>query len=258
MSLYEKYGQYYDVYYQDKNYASEAEAIHELLISQKSGVQNILEFGCGTGRHAIELAKNGYRVFGIDQSEIMIEHALNNAPDRLSDRVSFQQADARFVQIEERFDAVIALFHVISYQTSDEDVRRVIKNAANHLTDSGLLIFDFWYGPSVLALRPEKRRHQYESDEVGIIRDAYPVLDEENNVVDVDYTIHIHDFRTGKISCFNEKHQMRYFSLPEITDFLATENFSLAKASESFTEIAPSSSTWSVTVCALKQNLLET
>jgi SAM-dependent methyltransferase len=253
MTLFNKYAEHYDLYYRDKDYSSEAKNIAKLLADQKDGELNILEFGCGTGRHAIELAKLGYQVHGVDLSPTMIERADRNIPGRFRKRLSFEQGDVRFLHVDRHFDAVIALFHVMSYQITNEDFQRVILNATAHLNDGGLLVFDFWYGPAVLTLLPQDRMYQYNFDNLKITRTAKPLLNTRNNLVEVEYTIDVTDSLTGDNECIIEKHQIRYFSLPEISLFLKMGHFTLLSDSESFTNRNLSSSTWSATICAIKQ-----
>jgi len=253
MTLFKKYAEHYDLYYRDKDYSTEAQKIAKLLADQKDKVRNILEFGCGTGRHAVELAKLGYQVHGVDLSSTMIERAGEQMPDRFKKQLSFEQGDLRSHHVDGHFDAVIALFHVMSYQVTNEDIQQAILNAAAHLDDGGLLIFDFWYGPAVLTLLPQVREYRYEFDNIKITRTANPFLNTRNNLVEVEYMIHVIDSLTGDNECIIEKHQIRYFSLPEISLFLKMGHFTLLSDSESFTNENLSSSTWSATVCAMKE-----
>lgn len=68
----------------------------------------ILDLGCGTGRHAIELAARGFAVTGVDFSPRMLEVARRNAADR-GVRVEWVLADARAYRGEHPFDLVICL-----------------------------------------------------------------------------------------------------------------------------------------------------
>ena len=60
----------------------------------------------------------------------------------------------------EPVDAAVALFHVVSYLTSETQLETFAANVARSLKPGGLFLFDFWYGPAVLAQKPEVRVKQ--------------------------------------------------------------------------------------------------
>src|SRR5450631_3126554 len=169
------YAAYYDLLYKDKDYGGESRYVQALLTEYASGaIDSILELGCGTGAHAELLSHMGFHVFGIDLSEIMLEEAdARAAKSGLSAaKLAFAHGDARTFRANRTFDAVVALFHVLSYQTSDHDVRSTVATAASHLRSNGLFIFDFWYGPSVLWQRPGVRVKRYSGNGLDVIRTA--------------------------------------------------------------------------------------
>ena len=71
---------------------------------------------------------------------------------------------------------MIALFHVLSYQTSNADAQAMFETAATHIETGGIFLFDCWYGPAVLTDRPETRVKRAEDDTVEIIRIAESVM----------------------------------------------------------------------------------
>jgi 2-polyprenyl-3-methyl-5-hydroxy-6-metoxy-1,4-benzoquinol methylase len=101
----------------------------------------ILDIGCGTGRHAIELAKRGYNVTGIDLSESMIEKAKEKA--RISGLdVDLQVADARNLHFEDQFNLAIMICEgAFPLMETDEMNFEILKNAAKALNTGGKLIF---------------------------------------------------------------------------------------------------------------------
>ena len=140
---FEKYSFYYDLLYKDKNYEAEADYVKTKLLQQKQNIKTILEFGSGTGRHAKLLAKRGFEMCGVERSKTMIEKARSET-DRLGlQSIQFEQGDIRSVRIGKKFDAVIALFHVLSYQTSNADALAMLETAAIHLETGGILLFVF-------------------------------------------------------------------------------------------------------------------
>ena len=71
--------QYYDVMHQYRDYSQECQFTHELIQRYYPGAEHVLDIGCGTGRHAIEMAQRGYCVTGIDKSQDMINIAEEKA-----------------------------------------------------------------------------------------------------------------------------------------------------------------------------------
>ncbi|MDI6724648.1 MAG: methyltransferase domain-containing protein [Methanobacterium sp.] len=101
----------------------------------------ILDIGCGTGRHDVELAKRGYNVRGIDLSESMIEKAIENAKNARVN-IDFQIADARNPHFNNEFDLVIMLCEGgFSLMETDEMNFEILKNASKALKKNGKLIF---------------------------------------------------------------------------------------------------------------------
>ncbi len=101
----------------------------------------ILDIGCGTGRHAIELAKRGYNVSGIDLSPSMIEKAKENAR-KAELNIEFKIADARSPHFENEFDLVIMLCEGgFPLMETDEMNFKILRNASKALKKNGKLIF---------------------------------------------------------------------------------------------------------------------
>lgn len=140
----------------------------------------------------------------------------SSLPAETAARLSFGRGDARTVRTGTAYDAVISLFHVMSYQTSNADLLAAFATAAAHLRPGGLFLFDFWYGPAVLAEQPEVRVKQLADDRIDVTRTAEPVMHANENVVDVNYTVCIGDKATGGTERIRETHRMRYLFLPEL------------------------------------------
>ena len=101
----------------------------------------ILDLGCGEGRHCIELYKRCYEnISGIDFSEKNIKTALSSATEQ---RVSpmFNCADARILSLGKKFDLVLCLFDVIGSFMSDKDNMRILRTVKRHLRKTEPLSF---------------------------------------------------------------------------------------------------------------------
>ncbi len=101
----------------------------------------ILDVGCGTGRHAIELATRGYHVTGIDLSASMLDKAREKA-SRQGLRIDFAEHDARDLPYIDAFDLVIMLCEGgFPLMETDEMNFEILKNVTKALKKGGKLIF---------------------------------------------------------------------------------------------------------------------
>jgi len=138
----------------------------------------------------------------------------------LSDRIRFETGNIQEINLKKRFDAVICMFAVLSYQTTNEHVFSALRSARMHLKPNGLFICDFWYGPAVLCDKPSERIKITHHKRKKIIRVAKPSLNIEENVVTVSY--HVFQIEGNKfINEVREDHRMRYFFRPEMDFFLS-------------------------------------
>ena len=258
MSQYVKYAKYYDLFYDSKSYDEEAAYLAKQIECHidppGSGGLSLLEFGCGTGRHAVKLAKMGCKVTGVDLSVDMIRAANARVTPALKENLKFLVGDAKVCVLAREFDVVLANFHVASYQIKNSEIRKFVSNAANHIRHQGLYIFDFWYAPGVLSTLPEKRTRTYEDDQIKITRHANPRLIEYENLVEVTYFVNVYEKSCDSHEDFSETHKMRYFSIPEIKWILEAAGLKILEATESFSKSPPRLDTWSVTIVAKKSS----
>lgn len=234
MEAFQDYAYYYNAFYQDKDYAAESRQVDTLLRRYGVNVKRIVNFGCGTGRHDIELSKQGYDCMGIDLSPLMIDIAKENSRDMNVD-IEFAVADICDYKPKEKYDAVISLFHVMSYQNSNEDILGAFRSARKALDNGGLFLFDLWYGPGVLSEPPVVRVKEVEDDTYKLVRIARPVMHDKTNVVDVCYEVLVVEKETGYTKMISETHHMRYFFRPELEFYLKESGFDLIDNLDSVT-----------------------
>jgi len=259
MTIFRNYATYYNLLYKDKDYAGEVEYVHNLFQKYRPGTMSILNLGCGTGRHDFLLAEKGYKVTGVDMSEEMLAVAnsqlssLSAHPSTADSQLStlnFRQGDIRSIRLNRTFDVIISLFHVISYQTTNEDLASAFATAKAHLKPGGIFIFDCWYGPAVLTDRPMVRVRRLEDEDIQITRIAEPVMHPNENIVDVNYHVFIKDKLQGSYEEVRENHRMRYLFMPEINQLLKAAGLTTISCEEWMTAKEPGVDTWGVTVVA--------
>ena len=253
MSVFKQYSRYYNLLYQDKDYAGEVEFIDALLLKHRPESQRILDLGCGTGRHDLLLAEKGYVVHGVDSSAEMlaIAETTRAAVTCGGDRVTFHAGDVRTFRLQERFDVVLSLFHVMSYQLTNDDIAATLATSRSHLKQGGLFIFDFWYGPAVLTERPAVRVKHLEDDEIRVLRVCEPEMHPNENLVDVNYQIMINRKQDSGTEEVAETHRMRYLFMPEVDGFLKQAGFEKVFSCEWLTGRVPGFKTWGVCVGAV-------
>jgi SAM-dependent methyltransferase len=234
------YSRYYDLLYADKDYPAEVTYIRGLL--SRFGVDggDVLEFGSGTGRHGRMLAGKGYRVHGVERSAEMVARSSQGGG------FTCQEGDICAIRLGRTFSAVLALFHVVSYQVTNQAVSQVFESASAHLASGGLFVFDVWYSPAVHNQGATTRVKRASDAELEVTRIAEPVSFPNENRIDVNYTIFARDRRSTAMDTLRETHAMRHFSIPEI-DFIAANSGLKRVACEEFlTASPPGDTTWGV------------
>jgi len=245
-AVFADYSRYYDLLYQDKDYKAEAEYVAGLIRKFNPSARSILELGSGTGIHASLLAEKGFTVHGIERSPEMLAQSMALAEKITPGKgqLTFSPGDIRNNHLKKRFDTVIALFHVISYQTTNDDVTAVFETARRHVKPGGIFIFDVWYGPTVLTERPEVRIKRMADEKTEIVRLAEPVLHPNENRVDVHYHVFVRDLATQAVVELKETHAMRYFFKPEIDRIAVNSKLQCLHAEEWLTSNTIGCDTW--------------
>ena len=245
MNVFKDYAAYYNLLYEDKEYNKEASYIINFIHSHNENAKNILNLGCGTGKHDFIFSEKGYDVTGVDMSAGMIELAKEGAKERnLQGNLNFLEGDIRQIRLESQFDVVLALFHVMSYQTSNKDLLSAFETAYTHLKPGGIFIFDCWYGPGVLSDPPVVRVKHLENELLEVNRIAQPQSHPNENVIDVNYNVIIREKNTGQYSEIREKHQMRYLFKPELELIFDKTNFTLLQFREWLKDKEPGLNSW--------------
>lgn len=154
---------YYDILFPKKDYAAETEAV--ISISGKYGVKNprrIVEIGCGTGSHTIELSKRVSRLFACDIDGEMI----SKAEEKL------KAAGIKNVELfggplsaspERTYDLALALFNVVTYIDREEELGELFSSVRSRLRPGGLFIFDCWNGLAAMLDPPKGKKTEVKS-----------------------------------------------------------------------------------------------
>ena len=232
MSSFSDYAAHYDLFYRGKDYAAEADFVLGLIRKHRADAESLLELGCGTGSHAVHFVGQGLQVLGVDMSEGMVQRARNRFAafdEEMWGRFTAMQGDASCFLSPRKVDAVVSLFHVASYQTSNAALAGYFASARGALEEGGLFLFDFWYGPAVLTDRPyDRQREEQAPDGAVVTRSVTPRMRINENIVEVHYDFVV--AKGGATQNFSETHVMRYLFLPEIELLAGAAGFRLVQS----------------------------
>lgn len=135
------FGRDYLLVYRHRDFQGATQEVHGMMEWLRLPASaSILDLCCGMGRHALALAEAGYRVTGVDLSEVLLEEAM--AHDTRG-QVKFLRGDMRELPVDGPFDAVVNLFTSFGYFTDNEDNARVFQEIHRVLKPQGRFIVDF-------------------------------------------------------------------------------------------------------------------
>ncbi|MFA7083359.1 MAG: class I SAM-dependent methyltransferase [Arcobacteraceae bacterium] len=239
------YAQYYDLLYSDKDYAGEVNYVDDLIKTHIKEAKTLLDLGCGTGKHAELFCEKGYDVHGVDLSNEMLKIAQTRTLNK-KNKLQFTHSNIQELNLNQQFDVVVSLFHVMSYQNSNEELIQAFEVAKKHLKQGGIFIFDFWYGPAVLTDLPVTRVKRLENEYIKVTRIAEPTLETQTNIVNVNYDVFIEDQNTNQIIQKKELHPMRYFFDTELELICQKVGFQIENKYEWMSNDKPNFESWNV------------
>ncbi|MFI5232633.1 MAG: class I SAM-dependent DNA methyltransferase [Gemmatimonadales bacterium] len=250
----QQYAHQYDALYGEKNYAAECDAVEELFRRHATHpVHTLLDLGCGTGSHAQLFAQRGYAVTGVDRSPAMLGLARKKV-DGASARPaatppSFVEGDVRDVRLGGKFDAVLMMFAVLGYQTSDADVAAAMRTVASHLKPGGVFVCDVWFGPAVIAIGTSDRHKVIDVPDGQLHRTSSGEIDRAHHTCRVDFrTWRVVQGRTLDES--TESHTMRFFFGGEFARFFGDAGLQLCAAHPfGNLDALPGTESWNVWIC---------
>jgi 2-polyprenyl-3-methyl-5-hydroxy-6-metoxy-1,4-benzoquinol methylase len=206
----------------NKDYTKEVEFIHNLVQTYTTEAKSILDLGCGTGYHAALLAQKGYSVHGVDLSAEMLEQAKTRIEDeKMASCLSFSQGDICEIHLNRQFDVVLALFHVVNYQTTNQNLLATFATVKNHLKAGGIFICDVAYGPYMVGEfknRPTASISRLEDEcngnKINYISELNFLTNE--NIIQVTHNLLIINQENQLIENSQETHTQRYLFKPEV------------------------------------------
>ena len=203
------HARHYDLIYAAKPYADEAGFVHELL-GAKPG--RLLDVACGSGRHAVEFAKLGWQVTGVDYSPDLLERARAERAE-----IEFHEQDMRELDVPgEPFDAITCLFDSIGYPQDNDGVVAALTGMRRHLAPGGRVAVEFLHAPAMLAHADPVRVRRWELPDGGrLMRVSETEIDSTTMTMEVSYEL-VELGGDGHYERVDERQSNRFFGVEEM------------------------------------------
>ena len=229
-SVFGSFAAYYDLLYSEKDYADESEFLRKVFQQySQNDVRSILDIGCGTASHGVQLSLRGYDVTGFDLSHEMIALAHKKVRDAGAS-MSLHTMNMIDFAFDRSFDSAICMFAVLGYVTETHDLISALRNIRQHLPEGALFVFDVWNGLAVCHEMPNERMKTVTSGDIRVRRFIRPELDVVNHVCHNYYNLVV--TRDDQIVQETEEvHTMRFFFPQELDYYLQQAGFRMLNLS---------------------------
>lgn len=234
MEAYTSFAAVYDTFMDNIPYEEWSEYLIELLAEYKVTDGIVLDLGCGTGTLTELLAARGFDMIGVDNSEEMLEIAMEKRTESGRDILYLLQ-DMREFELYGTVRAVISICDPINYMTEEEELEQVFRLVNNYLDPEGIFVFDFntvykyreILGDQTIA---ESR------EECSFIWDNYYYEEEQIN----EYELSLFLQEEGNLyRKYVETHYQKGYELETIKNILEKSGMKFVTAYDAFTKNPP-------------------
>ena len=234
MEAYSGFAKVYDLFMDNIPYEEWTDYVKELFAEEgvKDGI--LLDLGCGTGSVTELLAKSGFDMIGIDNSEEMLEIAMEKRAESGLDILYLLQ-DMREFELYGTVKGVVSICDSMNYILDDEDLLDVFKLVHNYLDNEGIFIFDM------------KTMHEYanvmadntfaeDREESSFIWENY--YDEEEEINQYDLSIFVKE-EDGRYRKYEETHLQRAYEQQCVEELIKESGLELLHVYDAFTRELP-------------------
>lgn len=236
MEAYTSFAEVYDQFMDNVPYREWADFLQEIL--QKEGINDglVLDLGCGTGSMTEELAGRGYDMIGVDNSEDMLEIAMEKRQESGHDILYLLQ-DMQEFELYGTVRAVVSVCDSVNYVTEKEELEQVFRLVNNYLDPGGIFVFDFNTEYKYREVLGDRTIAENREDS-SFIWDNYYY--EEEQINEYDLTLFIQTDEPELYRKYQETHYQRGYTLEEIRRLLAEAGLVFEEAFDMDTGEQPS------------------
>ena len=227
---YTSFAQVYDMFMDNVDYPAWSKYLIQLLKEYQVEDGLVLDLGCGTGNMTELLAKEGYDMIGVDNSEDMLEIASEKRAES-GLNILYLLQDMREFELYGTVKAVVSICDSINYILEEDDLREVFSLVNNYLDPKGIFIFDM---NTVYKYREQlgEQTIAENREESSFIWENY--FDEGEMVNEYDLTLFIRD-EDGRYSKYEETHYQKAFEISEVLKAVKEAGMELVAVYDAFT-----------------------
>ena len=235
LDAYTGFAAVYDTFMDNIPYEEWSEYLVGLL--REYGVEDglVLDMGCGTGSMTELLAGAGYDMIGIDNSEDMLELAMEKREESGHDILYLLQ-DMREFELYGTVRAVVSICDSINYITEESDLLETFRLVNNYLDPKGVFIFDFNTVYKYRELLGDTTIAE-DREDCSFIWDNYYY--EEEQVNEYELSLFIREEQSGLFRKYQETHQQKAYDLETMERLLTQAGLEYMTAYDAFTKDAP-------------------
>ncbi len=234
MEAYSGFAQVYDLFMDNVPYEEWCRQLVALL--KEHGIEDglVLDLGCGTGSMTELLAGAGYDMIGVDNSEEMLELAMEKkAASRLD--ILYLLQDMRDFELYGTVRAVVSVCDSMNYILERRELEQVFRLVNNYLDPGGIFIFD---------MNTEYKYRQMGNETIAENREDGSFIwdnfyDEEERINEYDLAVFVKEGDRGLYRKYEETHYQRAYSPAEMTAAAEAAGMEFLAAYDGFTGEAP-------------------
>lgn len=222
MKMYHEFANIYDRLMNDIAYDQWADYIEEIFNQCSIKPTLVLDLGCGTGNMTLELAKRGYDMIGVEQSEDMLGCAVEKS-DEMGQNVLWLNQSMCGFELYGTVGAIISTLDCVNYITRTKDLRNMLSLVHNYLDENGLFIFDINTKYKFEEILGNNTFHEIREDVAYIWQSGY---NGRKKICSFDLTFFVRN-DNGSYDRFDEYHEERMYTKDELTNHIEQSGLKL-------------------------------
>ena len=236
MEAYTSFAQVYDTFMDNVPYEDWSARIQSILKQYDITSGLALDLGCGTGKMTELLATAGYDMIGVDNSEDMLELAMEKRLKSGHDILYLLQNMQEF-ELYGTVGAIVSVCDSVNYMVEEEELLEVFRLANNYLDPEGIFLFDFNTEYKYREILGDNTFAE-ERETCSFIWENYYAPEEKINEYELTLFVQEQDdpmlYRR-----YQETHFQRAYTLERIKQMIQRSGMKYVQAFDGYTDRAP-------------------